>query len=127
LDAVSDLLGKLQARLETVEKRKPVPVQAETQRAPARVASPAATSATPKDGPWVVHLMSSADPTVIARMKSKAEALGMQLSEEVVTVRGRTINRLNVPGFASRPEAEAFANQAMARLGLRDKPWVARN
>ncbi|MDH3637667.1 MAG: PilZ domain-containing protein, partial [Gammaproteobacteria bacterium] len=45
LDAVSDLLGKLQARLETVEKRKPVPVQAETQRAPARVASPAATSA----------------------------------------------------------------------------------
>jgi len=64
---------------------------------------------------------------VIATMKSKAEALGMKPSEEVVSVRGRRITRLSVPGFASRPEAEAFADQAMAKLGLPDKPWVARN
>jgi len=123
LDAVSDLVGKLEARLETVEQRKPAPVQAPMRRKP----TPAAAPPEPTAGPWVVHLMSSVDPTVIATMKSKAEALGMKPSEEVVSVRGRRITRLSVPGFASRPEAEAFADQAMAKLGLPDKPWVARN
>ncbi len=130
LDAVSDAVGKLQARLEAVEQPKPAPARAPTRREANSAASPPAPvppPAAPAAGPWVVHLMSSVDPGVIARMTSKAEALGIKPSQQTVTVRGRRITRLSVPGFETRSAAEAFAADAMAKLGLSDKPWVARN
>lgn len=120
LDAVTNLVGKLQSRIDELARRGTTPSDA--------VAMPSAApdAKTAGNGPWVVHLMSVEDPVALAKMKSKAEALGISAEEELVTVRGRQIRRLNVVGFASRSDAETFAKQAMDRLGLRDKPWVAK-
>ncbi len=125
LEAVSDLVGKLAVRVDTLERQRSSPAP---QTRPATAPQTGDVTTRPVSGPWVVHLISSVDPGVIARMKDRAQGiLKVELNESAVTVKGHRVNRLSASGFASRAEAEAFAAQAMARLGLRDKPWVARN
>jgi cell division septation protein DedD len=89
--------------------------------APASPEPPAPT--TKKGGPWVINLVSLYDQAAADRFVKRARDKGIKVDQDKVQVKGKPVWRLQVGGFASRDEAQAFGDANKAKLGLKSV-WI---
>jgi cell division septation protein DedD len=84
---------------------------------------PTAAAAT---GPWVINLVSFYDEPSAARFAARAEAKGVHVEQDQVTVKGKEYWRVRVPGFNSAQEATEHADSIKAKLGLKET-WIGKS
>ena len=75
------------------------------------------------EGPWVINLVSSSSQADADRMAEKARSVGIQTQQQQVTVKGKHYWRVQITGFATKEQASAYGDTAIAKLGLNDV-WV---
>ncbi|MDH3871993.1 MAG: SPOR domain-containing protein, partial [Gammaproteobacteria bacterium] len=85
----------------------------------------AALSAHGGQGDWVINIGSYLGERIAAGKLAEFRQQGVTAELETATVRGKTIYRIQVPGFASRAEARDHARQVQATLGL-EETWIRR-
>jgi cell division septation protein DedD len=88
----------------------------------AAVATP--TAAVPPAGPWQVNLITLGNREDAAAFAGRARTQGIPAEPETVTVGGKTLWRVRVPGFDNAEAAGAKAREYQAQLGL-DGAWVS--
>ena len=89
------------------------------------IAEPAgsAESAGSGDGPWVINLVSLYEQAAADRFTRRAHELGLAVEQNQAQVNGRPVWRLQVAGFATRDEAQAYSDANKDKLGLK-KVWI---
>lgn len=100
-------------------EHKTVPHQTKVATAATAPAAPAAHG----KGPWVINLVSLYDRAAAERFVQRARAKGIQVDQDKVQVKGKPVWRLQVGGFETRDQAQAFGNASKAKLGLKSV-WV---
>jgi cell division protein FtsN len=78
----------------------------------------------PVTGQWIVSLFSFKEEAVAQQQAMKLFEQGIQVAISAVQVTGVTWYRLYIGGFAGKKDAEAYAEQIRASLGLK-LAWVA--
>ena len=85
----------------------------------------AALSAHGGQGDWVINIGSYLRERIAAGKLAEFREQGVTAELVTATVRGKTIYRIQVPGFASRAGARDHARQVQATLGL-EETWIRR-
>jgi hypothetical protein len=93
----------------------------ESPAAPAVAATPAPADS--GDGPWVINLVSLYEQAAADRFTRRARDLGLAVEQNQAQVKGRPVWRLQVAGFATRDEAQAYSEANKDKLGLK-KVWI---
>ena len=88
---------------------------------------PAAAAATTPAarGDWVINIGSYRREKIAARKMAEFRKQGVSTELVTATVRGKTIYRVQVPGFVSMAEARDHAGQVQETLGLKET-WIRR-
>ena len=76
-------------------------------------------------GDWVINIGSYMRETIAARKLAEFRKQGVNAEQETSTVRGKTVYRVQVPGFVTMAEAREQARQVQGTLGLKET-WVRR-
>lgn len=97
----------------------PEALQDERQRGPDTSAAQAG------QGDWVINIGSYLHEKTAARKLDDFQARGVTAELVSATVRGKTIYRIQVPGFASMSDARRHASQVRDKLGL-GETWIRR-
>jgi len=118
LATLEDGLAAATARLDALEATRTPPKAAS--------AKPAPKPATPSGKSWSVNLITMGNQVAANRLQEKYRKSGVEAEVQPVTVDGKTLYRLRVPGFDSADSAKKFAADAKSRLGLKDL-WVTRD
>lgn len=78
-----------------------------------------------RDGHWLVNLIALRDKKVFLKMRLKLAHQGIMTSVNALRLQGKQWYRLGVKGFATRADAEIFAQGIEGRYGL-PRPWISR-
>jgi cell division septation protein DedD len=100
-------------------EHKTVPHETKVATVSAAPAAPVARG----NGPWVINLVSLYDRAAAERFVQRARAKGMRVDQDKVQVKGKPVWRLQVGGFETRAQAQAFGNASKAKLGLKSV-WI---
>lgn len=84
------------------------------------------SSAQPADGDWVINLIAVGDRASAEQVQGRLAEMGVEAEIQTVTRDGRTLQRVIVPGYASRDDAQSAAPTLKKDLGLADDPWITR-
>ena len=97
---------------------------AETAKAEPAATKPAAAKSVtkPRRGSWVVNVASLTDAASAAAEQKRLKKAGIDTEVQKAVMEGHTWFRVRVTGFASREEAQAYAD--MAKGKLEGNPWV---
>ena len=79
-----------------------------------------------RDGDWVINIASYLGEKIAARKLAYFRRQGIAAEQEVATVRGKTIYRVQVAGFDSLAAARSSARTIGDQLGIEDL-WVRRH
>jgi len=113
--------GDKQARYEQPqEPAAPVPA---TPVAEDVTAAPAATEISDQ-GAWVINLASLDNQAAADRFSARAQAKGIPVQQQVVSLKGKQHWRIRVTGFASLAEARNNAGPIKEKLGLKNV-WIS--
>ena len=74
-------------------------------------------------GPWVINLMSSPNPSDADRFADNAKKKGIQVRQTSARLNGKEFFRVQLTGFASEEQARASAGPVQEQLGLKDV-WI---
>jgi hypothetical protein len=88
------------------------------------VSKPPANRA-PRNRPWNINLISSPDKAYAVRFSNTAQSRGISTELQEATVNGTPYWRVQVTGFSTRDEAQAYADSIKGKLGLKDT-WIMR-
>lgn len=83
----------------------------------------AAATAPGAQGDWVINIGSYVREKIAARKLAEFRKQGVNAAMETATVRGKTLYRVQVPGFISMAEARDHASQVQETLGLKET-WI---
>jgi hypothetical protein len=78
---------------------------------------------TPGQGPWVINLASIQDKDAADRFAARAKSKGITVEQNNVIFKGRKFWRIQVTGFLTSNEANAYAASTRKKLGLKET-WV---
>ena len=106
--------------LPKVSQDKPQSLPEVSQDKPQRVAGTAAVQ-----GKWVINIGSYNREKTAAKKLGEFQKQGVTAELVTATVRGKTIYRIQVPGFDSMAEARGNASQVREALGLKET-WIRR-
>ena len=106
--------------LPEVSQDKPQSLPEVSQDKPQRVAGTAAVQ-----GKWVINIGSYNREKTAAKKLGEFQKQGVTAELVTATVRGKTIYRIQVPGFDSMAEARGNASQVREALGLKET-WIRR-
>ncbi len=125
LDELSQTVDTLRTELSRQEQStaaaKPAPQQSAAKAAAPRPA-PAKTASRPRRGNWVVNVASLTDAVSAAAEQKRLKQAGIDTEVQKAVMDGHTWYRVRVTGFASREEAQVYAD--MAKTKLEGSPWV---
>ena len=76
-----------------------------------------------KNGPWVINLVSTSSKADADRLVKKALSRDIQTQQQQITVKGIQYWRVQTTGFATQEQANAYADIAKEKLGLKDV-WI---
>ena len=119
LETVEAKLAALDKRLASAQTAAPVRALSEKAAAPK-----AAVVAKPK-GAWVINLASYTNEAVADAGVERLRRAGVKAIKQSVHQGGRTWYRLQVGGFATREDAEAYGRQVEAKSRFKDT-WVSK-
>ena len=87
------------------------------------VAAPAVTEITDQ-GAWVINLASLDNQAAADRFSVRAQAKGIPVQQQIVSLKGKQHWRIRVTGFASLSEARSNAGPIKEKLGLKNV-WIS--
>ena len=76
-----------------------------------------------KNAPWVINLVSTTSKTDADRFAAKARSRNIQTVQQQITVKGTQFWRVQIAGFSTKEDANAYADTAREKLSLKDV-WV---
>jgi len=120
MDALTASLAALQQRL-----GKTSAAAGASPPAPSPAPLAVATEPAVGDGGWVVNVASSSQEKPTRDMMSKLQQQGIAVELRAVTVKGKILYRLQVPGFATSDAARRYANKLDSEYGLKGA-WPSR-
>jgi len=128
---VSEPPASLSSGADTIEDEQPIalntPYTATSKAAvmedqePVTKAQPAVS--VDKNGPWVINLVSTSNKADADRLAKKALSRDIQTEQQQITVKGTQYWRVQIIGFSTKEQANAYADIAKEKLGLKDV-WI---
>jgi len=79
--------------------------------------------AKPREGRWVINLLSDPDKALADRFADRARQGGIAVEQNRSEVKGRVFWRVQITGFETAGEARAHADEVKAKLRLKDV-WI---
>jgi len=95
------------------------------QSEPKQQSKPAPAAVQGKQGDWIINISSYVYEKTAARKLEEFRKQGVTAELVSATVRGKTIYRVQVPGFDSMAEASSQARRVRETLGL-EETWIRR-
>lgn len=95
------------------------------QSVPKQQSKPATAAVQAKQGDWIINIGSYVYEKTAARKLDEFRKKGVTAELVSATVRGKTIYRVQVPGFDSMAEASSQARRVRETLGL-EETWIRR-
>jgi hypothetical protein len=92
--------------------------------AAAQVASPPAPTEMTDQGSWVINLASLDNQAAADRFSARAQARGIPVQQQMVSLKGTQRWRIRVTGFATLTEARINAGPIKEKLGLQEV-WIS--
>ena len=89
----------------------------------APVADVVPTVSPDKNGPWVINLVSTSSKADADRLVKKALSRDIQTQQQQITVKGTQYWRVQIIGFSTQEQANAYADIAKEKLGLK-AVWI---
>ena len=101
----------------------PMEASREEPTIPATAADVNPPQTNPKEGRWVINLLSDPNKALAERFAASARDRGVPVEENRSEVKGRVFWRVQITGFGTMSEARAHAEEVKTKLRLKDV-WI---
>lgn len=116
----SSMIEKLADRLDELEQA------SQDTGAESDATAAGAPPSTQSAGSWVVNLITVADRASAEDFQKRLDELRVKSRIQSVTIEGKSLLRVVVPGFQSQDDAKSAGTELKQQLELSDEPWIAR-